>query len=44
MCHGFTHRPDDSEEFAEESDPEFLNEDADTDVELVTDGGDEDEE
>jgi hypothetical protein len=44
MCHGFTYRPDDREEIEEESDPAFLNEEADADVELVTDGGDEDEE
>jgi hypothetical protein len=41
MCHGYT--PDWSEIEAEEEEtdeePEFLNDESDTDVELVTDGG-----
>ncbi|MEF8814794.1 MAG: hypothetical protein V5A55_13390 [Halovenus sp.] len=43
MCH--EHIPHDwrseEETTEEESDPSFLNEEADTEVELVTDGGDE---
>lgn len=44
MCHGHTYRADDSEEAEEEYELEFLNEEASTEAELVTDGGDEDEE
>jgi len=44
MCHGFSYRADDREETEEaDAEPSFLNEEADTDVELVTDGGDDEE-
>ncbi len=42
MCHGFSYR-DDSIEEQTESEPEFLNEESSAETELVTDGGDEDE-
>lgn len=41
MCHGYSYRADDSEEIEEDAEPEFLNEEASVDSELVTDGGDE---
>ena len=41
MCHGFTPRDEDTEETIEQ--PEFLNEESDTETELVTDGGDDEE-
>ncbi|MFW6435461.1 MAG: hypothetical protein ACOCY1_03685 [Halovenus sp.] len=41
MCHGFTPRDEDTEERIEQ--PEFLNEESDTETELVTDGGDDEE-
>jgi len=44
MCHGYSYRADDSEETEQESDPEFLNDEASADAELVTDGGDEEDE
>lgn len=43
MCHGFSYREDSIEEEIE-SEPDFLNEQSSTETELVTDGGDEDEE
>lgn len=44
MCHGFSYHADDSEESEQEYEPEFLNEEASVDSELVTDGGEGDEE
>jgi hypothetical protein len=43
MCHGFTPRDEDTEEIEEIEQPEFLNEESDTETELVTDGGDDEE-
>jgi len=40
MCHGFTPREEDTEQIEQ---PEFLNEESDTETELVTDGGDDEE-
>jgi hypothetical protein len=44
MCHGFSYRADAGEETEEEYEPEFLNEEASVDTEIVTDGGEEDDE
>jgi hypothetical protein len=44
MCHGHSYRADDSDETETEYEPEFLNEESSADAELVTDGGDEDDE
>ena len=43
MCHGFSYRDERIEEQAE-SDPDFLNEEGSAETELVTDGGDEEDE
>lgn len=43
MCHGFSYREEHTEQQSE-SEPEFLNEENSAETELVTDGGDEDEE
>ena len=43
MCHGFSYREDSIEEETE-SEPDFLNEETSAETELVTDGGDEDDE
>lgn len=42
MCHGFSYRDDRIEEETE-SEPDFLNEESSADTELVTDGGDEED-
>ena len=42
MCHGFSYRDESTDEI-EREDPEFLNEDASAETELVTDGGDEED-
>ncbi|MFW6382754.1 MAG: hypothetical protein ACOCZD_01810 [Haloferacaceae archaeon] len=43
MCHGFSYRDESTDEI-EQEEPEFLNEESSAETELVTDGGDEDEE
>jgi hypothetical protein len=42
MCHGFSYRDERIEEETE-SEPEFLNEESSAETELVTDGGDEED-
>ncbi len=48
MCHGFTPRDrftekaDETEDEPTDSEPDFLNDEPAEDVELITDGGDED--
>ncbi|MEF8822254.1 MAG: hypothetical protein V5A52_08240 [Halovenus sp.] len=43
MCHGFTPRDEETEHTEEIEQPEFLNEESETETELVTDGGDDEE-